>query len=159
MKVFISSTRKDLAEYRDKAIELVLRHKCEPLAMEFFNAQTDDATTVCEGEIRECDVFIGIYAHRYGFVPDGETKSITQLEYEMAKDLKKPCLCFIVEENHPWNPKFFEREKYGALERFLKKLKKECVVEFFKSPEDFGLRLSTSLAKHIKEKEGTPVHD
>jgi len=157
MKVFISSTFKDLAEYRDKAIEVVLRHKCEPLAMEYFGARAEEPKKVCEKEIRECDVFIGIYAHRYGFVPEGETKSITQLEYELAKDLK-PCLCFIVEESYPWNPKFIEMEKYGALTRFLDKVKKERTVESFKSPDHFMGILSTSLAKHIKEKEGTPVH-
>ncbi|MDQ1353246.1 MAG: hypothetical protein QG657_3552 [Acidobacteriota bacterium] len=31
MKVFISSTYEDLKEYRQKAIEVVLRVKCQPL--------------------------------------------------------------------------------------------------------------------------------
>jgi len=159
MKVFISSTFKDLAEYRDKAIEVVLRHKCEPLAMEYFGARAEEPKTICDKEIQDCEIFIGIYAHRYGFIPDRETKSITQMEYELAKDLKKPCLCFIVEESFPWNPKFIEMEKYGALTRFLDKVKKECTVESFKSPEDFGLKLSTSLTNQIKKKEGTTVRE
>ncbi len=158
MKVFISSTYVDLIEYRKKAIEVVLRNKFLPLAMEFFNAQTEDATTVCDKEIRECDVFIGIYAHRYGFIPKGKKKSITQLEYELAnKEPRKNCLYFIVEKDFPWNPQLIEKKKGAALERFLKKVKNEYVVEFFKSPDHFMGVLSTSLANHIANKKGTPV--
>ena len=80
MKVFISSTSEDLKEYRQAAIDVVLRCECKPLAMEYFGSQSQEPTAVCEKEIQECDVFIGIYAHRYGFVPEGKEKSITQLE-------------------------------------------------------------------------------
>ncbi len=96
MKVFISSTYEDLKEYRERAIEVVNRYDCQPVAMEFFMSQPQDAETVCDKEVQECDIFIGIYAHRYGFMPKGQTKSITQQEYELAKKSGKDCLCFIV---------------------------------------------------------------
>ena len=54
MKVFISSTYDDLKEYRQAAIDVVLRYECKPLAMEYFGAQPEEPTTVCEKEIREC---------------------------------------------------------------------------------------------------------
>ncbi|MCX6583676.1 MAG: DUF4062 domain-containing protein [Candidatus Aminicenantes bacterium] len=163
MKVFISSTYEDLKEYRQKAIEAVNRYKCIPLAMELFGARAEEATTVCDKEIRECDVFIGIYAHRYGYIPGGETKSITQLEYDLAKELGKDCLCFIVEKNILWNTEFMEMDKYAEINAFLGEVKKACVVESFKSPEDFMGKLSASLGNHIaqgmgkkeKEEEGT----
>ncbi len=156
MKVFISSTFKDLVEYRQKAIDMVLRYKCEPLAMEYFGARAEEATAVCDKEIRECDVFIGIYAHRYGYIPSGEAKSITQMEYELAKELGKDCLCFIVEKRFPWDPEFMEIEKYAELKAFLDEVKKACVVEFFKTPGHFMGVLSSSLANLIAKKKGTP---
>jgi tetratricopeptide (TPR) repeat protein len=157
MKVFISSTSVDLLKYRQAAIDVVLRYECKPLAMEYFGSQPEEPTTVCEKEIRECDVFIGIYAHRYGFVPEGKEKSITQLEYELAKELGKDCLCFIVKKDFPWNPEFWEIDKYPKLKEFLEKVKKDNVVEFFTSPDDFAKKLSTSLARLMEKKKGTAV--
>ncbi len=61
-------------------------------------ANPGEPKEVCDEKIKECDVFVGIYAHRYGFIPDNQTKSITQLEYELAKDQGKDCLCFIVKK-------------------------------------------------------------
>lgn len=159
MNIFISSTFKDLIEYRKAAIEVVQRHNCKVTAMEFFNARRDDAGTVCDKEIRQCDVFIGIYAHRFGYVPSGQEKSITQQEYELAKELGKDCLCFIVKEDFPWNPNFFERDKYREFTAFLETIKTACVVEFFKSPDDFAKKLSASLGNLITEKRGKTVKE
>ena len=97
-KVFISSTYEDLKEYRQKAINVVNRYKCVPLAMEFFMSQPEEPTEVAKKEVEECDFFVGIYAHRYGFVPEGQKKSITQQEYELAASLGKECLCFVVKD-------------------------------------------------------------
>ena len=145
MKVFISSTYEDLKEYRQAAIEIVNRYKDIPIAMEFFGAQPAEPTKVCEEEIKECDVFIGIYAHRYGYVPEGQRKSITRQEYELAKEEGKDCLCFIVDGKYAWPPDYIEMGKYPKLKAFLKIVKKDNVVEFFKSPEDFSGKFSVSL--------------
>jgi len=67
LKVFISSTYLDLKDYRQTAIEVVNRYKCVPLAMEFFLAQPAEPSRVAEKEVRECDIFVGLYAHRFGF--------------------------------------------------------------------------------------------
>ncbi len=118
MKVFISSTYEDLKEYRKRAFEVVNKYECTPLAMELFGSLPQEPVKVCADKIRECDVFIGIYAHRYGFIPNGETKSITQMEYELAKKEGKDCLCFIVNEDFDWKPRFIEHEKKQALTDF-----------------------------------------
>ncbi len=154
MKVFISSTYVDLIEYRKAAIEVVNRYKCVPLSMEFFGSQPQDPETVCENEIRACDVFIGLYAHRFGYVPGGGEKSITQQEYELAKELGKDCLCFIVDKSYPWLVTTIEMDKYPKLEKFLENVKKDNVVDFFKSPDNFSKGLSTSLGNLLRIKEG-----
>ncbi len=154
MKVFISSTYEDLKNYRQAAIEVVNRCKWVPLAMEFFPSMPHEPTKACEQEINDCDVFVGIYAHRYGFIPDGESKSITHLEYDLAKKLNKACLCFVVKEDYQWNPQFFERKKYDELVTFLEQVKKENVVSFFESAKDFESKLAVSLARLIEEKQG-----
>jgi predicted HTH transcriptional regulator len=151
-KVFISSTYVDLKEYRQAAIDVVIRYDdCELLAMEFFAAQAQDAIEVCQKEIEACDVLVGIYAHRYGFIPEGQEKSVIHLEYDLAKKLGKKCLCFIVDRGYPWNPGFIEMDKYAPLQAFLDGVKNENVVEFFESTTHFKSILSESLGKLLLE--------
>jgi len=155
MKIFISSTYIDLKDYRQVAIEVANRYECAPLAMEFFMAQPDEPTKVCDKEIHKCDILVGIYAHRYGFIPDGQKKSITQQEYELAKALGKDCLCFIVQDEFPWNPKFIEHDKQQALKDFLATIKNEKTVAYFTTPADFESKVSASLGKLLLEKTST----
>ncbi len=155
MKLFISSTFIDLKDYRQVAIEVANRYECTSLAMEFFMAQPEEPTKVCDKEIRKCDIFVGIYAHRYGFIPDGQQKSITQQEYELAKVLGKDCLCFIVQKGFPWNPEFIEFEKQKDLKEFLAIVQKEKTVTSFTTPNDFENKLSASLGKLLLEKTST----
>ncbi len=152
MKVFISSTHLDLKDYRQVAIEVVNRYKCAPLAMEFFAAQPGEPSRVCDNEVRDCDILIGIYAHRFGFVPDGQSKSITQQEYELAKQLGKPCLCLIVQEDFSWNPKHIENDKYAALQKFLGQIKKENTPAYFTTTTDFAIKLSASLHAELDKR-------
>lgn len=159
LKVFISSTFVDLKEYRKAAIEVVNRYKSVPLAMEFFMSQASDPETVCKDEIEECDLFIGIYAHRYGWVPDGQEKSITQQEYELAKTLGKDILCFVVQDTFAWNPKFFEFKKYDQLNAFLDIVKTDKVVSFFTTPVDFKDKCSASFGKYLAQKKAETKPD
>ncbi len=152
MKVFISSTYVDLIEYREAAIKVVNRYEGTPLAMELFMSRPEEPVTVCNKEIEKCDIFIGIYAHRFGTVPKGQDKSITQMEYELAKKLGKDCLCFIVDKKFPWVPDLVEHEKKEELKAFLDKVKEKHALTFFTTPDDFAIKLSTSLGKLLSSK-------
>ena len=157
MKVFVSSTYEDLKAYRQKAIDVLNHYKCTILAMEFFGSLSQDAETVCEKEIRECDIFIGIYAHRYGYVPEGKEISITQMEYELARDLGKTCLCFTAKKGTSWDPDLIDMENYPARKTFWDKVQKDGVVDSFTTPEDFSGKLAISLANAVKEQKGEDV--
>jgi len=75
--VFLSSTRQDLLAYR-AAVDAALREAgLVPLAMESFGAREDLPLDLCLKEVRGADLFVGIYAWRYGFMPPGEGASIT----------------------------------------------------------------------------------
>ena len=109
-KVFVSSTYTDLKDHRQAVIDNLLRLKLQPVAMEFFGAEPAEPKQVCDSEIEDCDLFVGIYAHRYGFVPEGTEKSITEQEFDLARKLEKPCFCYLIDEDHPWPPKSIEDE-------------------------------------------------
>ncbi|NUO80220.1 DUF4062 domain-containing protein [candidate division KSB1 bacterium] len=149
LKIFLSSTYLDLKDYRQAAIEVVNRYQCVPLAMEFFGALPEEPAKVCDKEVTACDIFVGIYAHRFGFVPKGKKKSITQQEYELAKKLNKPCFCFIISPEHAWPPALIEFEQRAALNAFLDVVKKEKVVDHFKEVHDFASKLTSALGKWL----------
>jgi Domain of unknown function (DUF4062) len=72
--------------------------------METFGARPGDPMRACLDEVAECDLFVGIYAHRYGFVPPDAHASVTELEYERAIELKKPVFAFVMAEDYDWSP-------------------------------------------------------
>ncbi len=153
LKVFISSTVVDLQEYRQAAIEVINRYKVVvPLGVEFVNGDAHDPETVDETSLKECDIFVGIYAHRYGNIPGGQDKSVTEQEYELAGGLGKDRLLFVVDENHPWSPKLIDLEKQQELQVFLSRIKKETAVSSFTSPSAFKNIFSTALGKVLQSK-------
>lgn len=82
--IFISSTAIDLPDHRKAAIDALERIGFEPIAMERFPPDPADAVTVCLRHVDEADAYLGVYAHRYGWVPPGESRSITEMEYDRA---------------------------------------------------------------------------
>ncbi|HEY3139078.1 MAG TPA: DUF4062 domain-containing protein, partial [Blastocatellia bacterium] len=67
----ISSTSVDLPEHRKEAIDACLRQGFFPIAMEHLPARDADAIRVSLEMVDKADVYIGIYAWRYGHVPEG----------------------------------------------------------------------------------------
>jgi len=139
--VFLSSTRQDLLAYR-ATVDAALREAgLVPILMERFGAREDLPLDTCLAEVRGADLFVGIYAWRYGFVPVGESASITELEYREACRQKKPCYCFLVDESQAWPEEDREREREAELSAFKARLRAERVVTTFTTPDD--------LAKHV----------
>src|ERR1051326_3860884 len=101
--VFISSTSRDLFAER-RAVAVMLRKAELPVtAMEDWDALPGDATSVSVEGVMKCHLFIGIYAFRYGFIPPGSAKSVTEQEYDIARKEGKRCLCYFKDEQ-PGDP-------------------------------------------------------
>ncbi len=83
-RVFISSTYLDNKERRRIVLEAVARSGMEAVAMERFAAKTRPAKDECLRLASEADLFLGILAWKYGWIPDDETRSITELEFDAA---------------------------------------------------------------------------
>ena len=142
MRVFLSSTYEDLREHRARAAEAVERLGQQGARMEVFGARPSDATEVCFEEIKSSDAFLGIYAHRYGYVPAGSASSITECEFDFAQQQRKPMFCFLVEEDYPWFPRLIEAEPgQSKLKRFKEKISTSVVRDNFTTPEDLATRL------------------
>ena len=71
--VFISSTSEDLAPYRAKARDAAIAEGLFPVMMKYFTASgAHKPLTECLAKVNECDVLVGIVAHRYGWRPPGQ---------------------------------------------------------------------------------------
>src|SRR5690606_30197409 len=75
------------------------RYHCELrgytiIDMTRFGAQNRSGLEVSLREVEPADIFVGIYAHRYGYIPQDYDKSITEAEFWQADTLGKPRLLF-----------------------------------------------------------------
>jgi PleD family two-component response regulator len=150
MKIFLSSTYQDLINHREVAARAIERLGQQGVRMEVFGARPIEATEACLEEISDCNAVIGIYAHRYGYVPHGQTKSITEQEYDYAMQNKKPTFCFVVDEDYPWPPKLVEANLgHERLQVFLKRIRATVVTETFTTPDDLAFKVASSLGRFL----------
>lgn len=75
---------------------------------------------LCLSDVAACDLYIGIFAWRYGYIPPGEDRSITELEYRHAVKLGKPKLIFLLDEETLWPVSQVEQEAGGQRLRALR---------------------------------------
>lgn len=99
--VMISSTSIDLPEHRKQVMAACERLGFFPKAMENLPARDADAIRVSLEMVDTADVYIGIYAWRYGHIPDGCEVSITEMEFNRAVERKIPILVFTIHKDHP----------------------------------------------------------
>ncbi|NEM04739.1 DUF4062 domain-containing protein [Geodermatophilus normandii] len=142
MKVFVSSTAEDLADFRVAAIRALRRLGHDVIAMEDFTAAAAFPLQRVLERVRSADAYVLLVAWRYGFIPDcsrvtnlpstpeddaaspgddaGKTdddgaKSITEWEYLAAReDPERPILPFLLTESAPWPPQHVDGFARGA---------------------------------------------
>ncbi|WP_075989855.1 DUF4062 domain-containing protein [Vibrio fluvialis] len=98
-KVFVSSTCYDLQEERAQLERFISNYGFQPVLSEYSGVYYDvDAHTheSCVNEVAHCDLFVLIISGRYGgrYI-NGNGESITQAEYNKAKELGLPIFTFV----------------------------------------------------------------
>jgi hypothetical protein len=150
-KVFVSSTKIDLPRHRTAVKEALIKCGYFPVEMDDFGARDVDPVTGCLRLVAESQLFLGIYAWRYGYVPPGATRSITAEELEQARRLGKPRFCFLVDESYPWAAEpgvpAESAEQAALLEAFKESLRCERMVASFTTPEQLALEVITALRR------------
>lgn len=143
----ISSTVRDLPDHRDQAMRACLDAGFFPTMMESLPAKDADAIAASLQMVDGADVYIGIFAHRYGHVPAGHSISITQMEYNRAKHRKIARFLFLMHENHLIRIRDVEFGRGAKKLLGLKdRIAAEQVVGFFESPEQLRYRILHSLS-------------
>ena len=149
--IFVGSTYQDLKEHRAKVKDTLDRMETFVHGMEQFGARDESPLETCLNEVRKCKLYVGIFAMRYGSIPDGYDKSMTELEYDEAQRLGLPSFVFIIDEhNGVVNPASIDFENREKLQSFKEKLKKKT-VEFFTTPDDLATKVGASIHRAMKE--------
>jgi tetratricopeptide (TPR) repeat protein len=147
-KVMISSTALDLPEHRDLVKDACLRQGMFPMMMEYLPAADADAIEESLRMVNEADIYLGIFAYRYGYIPKGHNISVTEMEYNRAVERCIPRLIFLMDQDHSVKPADVETGEGSVKLKALKeRMKAERVVNFFKSPAELQAQVIDSLSK------------
>jgi len=151
MKVYVSSTFEDLREHR-RAVSVAIRKAgWEDVAMEYYGAENKRAVDRCLEDVADCDLYIGLFAWRYGWVPPKSKFSITEMEYRKAVSLDKPRLLFLADPNAGWPPLFVDANR-RKIEALRKRVSEDRVASFFSSADSLIGQLAPALSKRIEVK-------
>jgi tetratricopeptide (TPR) repeat protein len=155
--VMISSTARDLPEHREQVRLACERAGFEPREMmEHLTALDTDAVDISLRMVDQADVYIGIFAYRYGYVPDGHNLSITEMEYNRAVDKDKARLIFFIHEDHPVTGRDVETGAGAAkLEALKTRIGKQRVAAYFTSPQDLRGHVVEALTALSKQLDAT----
>ncbi len=150
-KIYISSTYVDLKKEREAAAKAIRRlEDHQVVAMEDYVAADQRPVDKCLQDVSSSDVYVGIFAWRYGFIPDIYDKSITHLEYEAARKAGLPCLVFLLEENAPWPVHHVSTgEERDKIDQLRNKLKNEHTVSFFNNADELSGLVSAAVGNLI----------
>jgi hypothetical protein len=135
IRVFVSSTWKDLQPER-KAVKDAIHHMKDTIyaGMEYFGSRPQDPETASLDEVNQSDIYIGIFANRYG-------SGITEAEYRRARELDVPCLIYLKNNRKERN----QRANNEKLQRLKSELKENHTVTFFRSPDHLATCVVTDL--------------
>ncbi|HYH87178.1 MAG TPA: DUF4062 domain-containing protein [Pyrinomonadaceae bacterium] len=150
----VSSTARDLPEHRKEVMDACLRQGMFPKMMEQLPASDAEAIEASLKLVDEADIYVGVFAHRYGYVPkenNPQQISITEMEYARAVERKIPRLIFIIDKNLPLADFTINDIDLGKsaekLAQFKSRIETENIVNFFKSPADLRAHAINSLSQ------------
>ena len=146
-KVFISSVQSEFATERQVLFDYLttdalLGKFFEPFIFENTPALNLHPTTVFLNEVKNCDIYLGIFGQNYGY-EDAEGISPTEREFDAATALNKIRLVFIkqIEQRHTKE------------ELLIRKAENFIVRRSFNTPEQLKTAVYASLVNYLVENE------
>jgi hypothetical protein len=157
-RVYLSSTVQDLKDYRESVTNVLRKCGFDVEAMEKHPARDERPKAACEADAAGCDLYVGVFAWRYGYVPtddNPERKSITELEYLAAEKAGRPRFVFLLDDNAPWPPSLLDSQGESGgkqISELRNRLKTERWAGFFKSPDDLANQVLTTAIQYRSTK-------
>jgi HEAT repeat protein len=149
--LYVSSTFTDLRAHR-KALSLAIRRLGHvDTAMEYYVAEEARPLDRCVRDAGACDLYVGLFARRYGFCPPGEQRSITELELRAARAANIDCLCFLLADDALWPDEHVEHgvgaDKLAALRA---EISERYLCGFFTTPDELAALASAAIVRNLE---------
>jgi hypothetical protein len=121
----------------------------DAIAMEDYVATDRRPLQKCLADVAACDGYIGIFAWRYGFVPEAdnsERRSITELELLQAPEGNR--LLFLLDESAPWpRTKMDQGKDSNRIEDLRRRLCDNYTVSFFENAKHLEVLVTAAVSK------------
>lgn len=125
--------------------------------METFGSDATPPDIASVRKVRDCDIFIGIYAHRYGTVDGTTGKSITELELDEAErshsgGVVRDILLYLHDEKTPW-PTTHEESDPASKPRMerLRARAKSHTPSYFGTADELLLAVTRDVHRKLSE--------
>ena len=143
-KIFISSVQSEFADERERLAHYIrsdalLGRFFSPFPFEESPASDRSAQMVFLDEVRDCDIYLGIFGRLFG----NEIRpgvSATECEYDLATQLGKTRLTFVLDAD--------DRERNE--QRFIGKIEKAVTRKGFRTFEELQLGVYASLVAFLE---------
>jgi tetratricopeptide (TPR) repeat protein len=171
LRIFLSSTSVDLATHRQAVRDIIARLGHFTIAMEHFGAQDGDAQSVSLEQLAAADLFVGVVAWRYGYIPAGQDCSVTQQEYQEATKLGLPRYLYLADPatqaaDSPadlFPAALRDPDHLERLLNFRDQITRERVVDYFTSPDNLAAKVGAALHQYVQAHplaaDSQPPHD
>src|SRR5579871_1479205 len=130
-KAFVSSTYIDLEKHRAHVIAKLRQSGFHVDPMEDWSADSDEPKKFSQERVAGCQLCVLLVGRRRGFVPEGESLSITQLEYQYAVSHGIDVLVFLLDDKAPWFREFDDLDRDSGIRQWREELQKKHGTVFF----------------------------
>jgi hypothetical protein len=151
-KAFIASTFEDLREHRTRVIDSLRSAGFVVDPAEDWRAAATAPRQFSADRLEGCNLCILLVGFRRGTIPEGKTRSITQIEYDEAIRRGVDVLPFLLEDSAPWPEAFDERKKDPEVDAWRRNLRSRHGIEMFAS-DPASIHVEPALARWVVEKE------
>jgi hypothetical protein len=152
-RIYVSSTFEDLKTHREAVANTLRQMHHDVICMEDYVATDQRPLDKCLADVSKCDIYLGIFALRYGFVPtedNPDNRSITELEYRRATADGKERLIFLLDAKASgWPLEYIDALTSGKSGDPIRKLREELGGAFlrgvFRTPDDLARQVSVAI--------------
>ena len=121
-EIFISAASRDLRTCRQLVRDALLTLGCVPIVQDHFPPGEGEVRAMLRARIAGCQAVIHLAGECYGHEPQERDpaqarRSYTQMEYDIARELKKPLYTFLCAESFPYDAHEPEAQELRALQQ------------------------------------------
>jgi len=147
INVFLSSTGRDLWDFRQVAISTINGldgYRC--INMESFGARDSPPEDFCRAAVKNANLLVGIIAHMHGACPPGSERSYTEIEYDEAKGQRIPRMMFVAPWDFPITANIIEPDEKRARQvAFRDRVELERIRATFRTPDELGKAIAQAI--------------